>query len=167
MNRIRAVSTSLVFLALATVVIAWWSRPAARIARDLSSCSSQAVGSLVNFAEIAPFEWERMFVFSPYTSHEQIERSLGFPWSGVESTSIDLNDSVNLIVFSRDHSVVCWLEHFRGEGDFESLDRMDGYPKNEAVFELYADPSGWITFMKSNRRVAEQSVQPELPITLD
>ena len=36
----------------------------------------------IDFDALMPFEWERVFVFPPYTRHEDIFDALGFRWRG-------------------------------------------------------------------------------------
>ena len=49
-------------------------------------------GTTVDFAEVAPFAWDRVYFFGPYTPRERIHTSLGFHWPGVESTTIEWDD---------------------------------------------------------------------------
>ena len=44
--------------------------------------AAQASEAPIRMDKIAPFEWERLFVFEPYTPPETVERELGFSWSG-------------------------------------------------------------------------------------
>jgi hypothetical protein len=139
----------------------WWMQPSMQLSRVLRNCSSQADGSIDDFSDITPFRWQRMFVVSPYTSHQQIESSLGFKWPAVTSTSINSNDGVNLLVFTYDNKVACWLEHSRDSGDFEPANDVQVYDANDSDFELDVDPTGWSTFRKIGAKVAEQGAQSE------
>ena len=67
----------------------------------LSEQMRRGPGTTVDFAKVARFAWDRVHVFGPYTRHTDIHARLGFHWGGVERTTIEWNDGVNLVVFVR------------------------------------------------------------------
>jgi hypothetical protein len=93
-------------------------------------------GATVDFTRVAPFAWDRLYVFGPYTPPEQIHASLGFHWGGVEGTSIQESDGVNLVVFVKDGQVVHWFEHPRHRGELEAVADPRGYAREEAQFQV-------------------------------
>jgi hypothetical protein len=101
----------------------------------LSAQMQRGPGTTVDFTEIAPFAWDRVYIFGPYSSPEHIQECLGFDWPGVERTSIDWSDSVNLVVFVRDRHVVYWFEHRRLE-ELGELANAQGYARGEARFTV-------------------------------
>jgi hypothetical protein len=103
------------------------------VSAALSKQIRRGPGPTVDFAEVAPFAWERVYVFGPYTPHDQIHTSLGFHWSEVGRTTIDSNEGVNLVVFVHDGKVVHWFEHARHE-ELEGLANSDGYAREDAKF---------------------------------
>jgi hypothetical protein len=92
-------------------------------------------GSVVDFAEIAPFAWDRVYVFHPYTPHKHIHRTLGFNWSGVARTTIEYSEGVNLVVFVSGEKVVHWFEHPRWE-ELAELADSKGYAREHARFRV-------------------------------
>lgn len=58
------------------------------VSRALLEQVQHGPGTIVDFTEVAPFAWERLYVFGPYTSHQRIHDSLGFHWPGVSGTTI-------------------------------------------------------------------------------
>jgi len=90
----------------------------------------------LDFRRLAPFAWQRLFVFPPYTAREDIYSSLGFHWDGVEQLSIEDRDSNTLLVFVQDRTVTRYLEHPRVQGDFSMLQAGHGYTPDEAYFEV-------------------------------
>jgi hypothetical protein len=79
-------------------------------------------GMGVSFADIAPYPWDRMFVFEPYSSHATIEAKTG-PFPANARLTIDTNDGVVLVTFVRDNHVAGWFEHPRKEVDLATLAR--------------------------------------------
>jgi hypothetical protein len=104
---------------------------------------------MIDFAEIAPFPWDRVYIFRPYSSREHIESSLGFHWEGARWTSIDSGKSVNLVVFVRNGTVVSWFEHPRCDGDMLDLDDPNGFAREQAQFRVRAYDNGWLVLLKS------------------
>lgn len=93
-------------------------------------------GTVINFAEVAPFPWDRLYIFGPYTPHEYIHSRLGFHWQGVRQTSIELSDVVNLVVFVRNEKVVHWFEYPRNSCELGYLAASRGYARGEARFRV-------------------------------
>jgi hypothetical protein len=101
----------------------------------LSKQMRRGPGATVDLAEVAPFAWDRVYVFGPYTPHDYIDTCLGFHWGEVESTTIDMHEGVNLVVFVRDAEVVHWFEHPRNE-ELEDLADPNGYAREQAKFKV-------------------------------
>ena len=80
-----------------------------------------------------PFAWDRVHVFGPYTRHTDIHARLGFHWGGVERTTIEWNDGVNLVVFVRGAQVAYWFEHAPYE-ELGELADAKGYARDQARF---------------------------------
>jgi hypothetical protein len=93
----------------------------------------------VNFALLGPGDWQRLYIFGPYTPYERIHEALGFHWPDAERTSIEYNDGVNLVVFVKGGEVVGWLEHPRGRGDLVDVANEVGYARDEARFVVVRD----------------------------
>jgi hypothetical protein len=109
-----------------------------RVSSALSEQIRRGPGTMVDFAQAAPFAWDRVYVFGPYTSHEHIHKSLGFHWGGIERTTIELNDGVNLVVFVRGRRVVHWFEHARHE-ELGDVTDPNGYAREETKFRVFRD----------------------------
>jgi hypothetical protein len=101
----------------------------------LSQQMRRGPGATVDFAEIAPFPWDRVYFFGPYTSHDQIQRTLGFAWRDVGKTAIESSKGVNLVVFVRDREVVYWFEHARHE-ELGALAEPTGFAREQAKFQV-------------------------------
>ncbi|MBM7703792.1 hypothetical protein [Metabacillus iocasae] len=82
----------------------------------------------VNFEELFDFKWDKVYVFTPYTSIKEVNNQLGFTWLGAKSTGIDRRDDVNLIVFVENNQVAQYIELPRSYGDIVA--------KGEEAFEI-------------------------------
>lgn len=93
-------------------------------------------GTVIDFAEVAPFPWDRLYIFGPYTPRAYIHSCLGFRWQGVRWTSIGDSDGINLVVFVRRGEVVHWFEYPRHRGELGDLTDPRGYAREEARFRV-------------------------------
>jgi hypothetical protein len=127
--------TKLFLLCLAVALLALaghWLFSGRMLSWQLAAQINHGVGTIVDLAELAPFDWDRVFFFGPYTPEAWIHKSLGFPWNGTNLTSIEYDDCINLVVFVRGGEVVEWFEHSRGSGDLVELANSTGYARQEA-----------------------------------
>lgn len=99
---------------------------------ELSVDSSAAA---FDFADDPAFAWDRMHVFSCYSTRETVERSLGFLWRDFGNTTIESSDSVILVVFVQNGRVVGWYEQPRSI-DLDRLANQRGYSRSEALFDI-------------------------------
>lgn len=104
-----------------------------------------------DFAADATLAWDRMFVFDCYSSQSSVENALGFKWPEYRRTSIELSDSVVLVVFVQNGKVTCWYEQPRSI-ELGSLANKSGYLRSQARFEIARD----------NGRVGLQANAPAL-----
>jgi hypothetical protein len=68
--------------------------------------------------EATSFAWDKFYVFAPYTTSEDIQRTLGFNWSQSNCFDLSSRDDINLLVFVKDGKVIQFLEYPRGDVDF-------------------------------------------------
>jgi hypothetical protein len=101
-------------------------------------------GTIVDFAKLTPFQWERMCVFGPYSNRESTENRLGFAWKDYPSGQLD-SDALTLVVFVCEQRVVRWFIHPMAKGDLEVLRGKDYLP-NQAKFEVRGTTTRpWLT----------------------
>ena len=94
---------------------------------------------VIQIKSFTDFEWDKFYVFNPYTSAEEVRETLGFDTTLASHSRIKDNDSHNLLVFVRDDQVAAFIDYPRVEGDFDKLKRRSGYSPAEAVFEVKAE----------------------------
>ncbi len=99
----------------------------------------------VNLAELAPFRWDRLFIFAPYTTTSTVEQSLGQPWSGAERSNIARVDTATLLVFMTGNEIVAATMQPRDYGDFTPAASTSPLSPGQALFRVERRPgSGWI-----------------------
>lgn len=88
-------------------------------------------------------EWDRVCVLGPYSNDAMAADILGFNWPAEALTDISHRDGIAVLVFARDDSVVTYVEHSRGYGDFSNLSGRC-FAKDRAKFVQVDRPvTGW------------------------
>lgn len=101
---------------------------------------------VVDLAQLAPFRWERLYIFGPYTPAQLVTDSLGHPWGGAEASRIAQVDTASLMIFVAGDEVVAATMHPRRYGDFTSELLGRGYAPSEARFEVERSAEGTPVF---------------------
>jgi len=115
-----------------------------RIAKQIESRNQS-----LDFSTIAPFEWDRVFFFEPYTPESTIEQAIGCPWAEYKKCGIEYNDSCTLILFLSKGRVAAWCMNPRNKGEFATLYNSNGYAKSEAHFMIdFSGSAGWPNIRK-------------------
>lgn len=92
--------------------------------------------SHIDLQAFTGFEWDRLFVFPPYTPPDSIDESLGFAWGRSVQTSISWSDEINLLVFLKQGRVVRWIEVPRNTADFAPVAAESPFTPQNARFFL-------------------------------
>jgi hypothetical protein len=133
----RRVAILCVGLAAAAAFGAWLyltvDRPDNSLATALAERAQLGPGTEVDFADVAPFAWDRVYIFGPYTPQQHVDACLGFHWPGFSRTSINESKGRNLVVFVRGKQVVRWFEQPRTI-ELLHLANGKGYSRDEARF---------------------------------
>jgi hypothetical protein len=88
----------------------------------------------IDFDEINFINWDRLYIFAPYSTPEKIESTIKTIWFGSRFTHIENSDVITLLVFTRNGNVVQYIEFWRGDGDFANSENVDGYFKSNLCF---------------------------------
>jgi hypothetical protein len=97
-------------------------------------------GTVVDFTQIGPSGWDRLYIFHPYTPPGSINQALGCEWADADD---GVRQGVNLVVFVRDVEVAGWFEHPRNQGELKYLASMEnGYSPEHARFVVVLDSDG-------------------------
>lgn len=109
-----------------------WSEILASI---VASKQASAGPVYLDVVRVMPFEWEKLYMFPPYTPVADIERALGFKWGAAKKTRIHDRDDITLLVFVIGRTVQDYIEQPRNAGDFSRLKPGYAYPPREGYFE--------------------------------
>lgn len=60
-------------------------------------------GQTVTLNEVVPFEWDAVYTFSPYTSEEDIEKTIGFKSRDIVANNV--NEGMTHLIFTKGEKV--------------------------------------------------------------
>ena len=112
------------------------SRPRPSATSTAIANAVETDSEIIDIGTLSTEEWDRLHVFAPYSSSENITKELGFEWQDYEKSGIFLNEGVSLLLFLKGDTIVEWFAHPRRQGDFALAARFGGYTRSEAVFTL-------------------------------
>lgn len=106
--------------------------------------SKQTSGGPVylDVVRVMPLDWEKFYMFPPRTPIEDIQKALGFKWSGAKQTRIDERDDITLLIFVIGRTVQDAIEQPRNAGDFSRLKPGYPYSPREGYFEVVEEKEG-------------------------
>jgi uncharacterized protein YbjT (DUF2867 family) len=127
---------AIIAIVLAILALAGCGQSSLKLERDAIADQLQAQQQqpLVLASVYEQLVWDRVYIFAPYTSIDQINQSLGYEWATERNTTIHQSDRISLLVFTAAGQVTGYLEYPRSSGDFAGLARAGGYSPEEAVF---------------------------------
>lgn len=107
------------------------NRFADSFSQDLIRVTSQ--NEEFDMTQLTEFEWDKMYVFYPYISREEMERRIGREWTTYSYIGYYVfqktflgdhpldDDSVNKIVFTKGNKVALDVTFYRDQVDFTQL----------------------------------------------
>ena len=99
--------------------------------------------NLIDLKTAVPTGWGKVCVVGPYQDDAFVEKTIGFPWSAERRTSIDDNDSISVLLFVKDQSVVTHVEYPRKLGDFTELEGQCFAPSMARFRSFPSGPDNW------------------------
>jgi hypothetical protein len=81
-----------------------WDSNAKKLSNAFNIISGDA--RIDNLSQFTPFEWDTLYSFDPYTSKDEIYKTIGYKWDQISET---VNENMNQIVFMKDRKVVCYV----------------------------------------------------------
>jgi len=109
----------------------------------------------ISLAKATGFPWERVHVFGPYSSYEEVLRAIDARWDAVEGTGIEHRDDAVLLVFMRAGQVAAFAMYPRADGDLAEAHAPSGLTPEQARFVARrADRGGpWIVLELADGRL--------------
>jgi hypothetical protein len=104
-------------------------------------------GGMIDIAALTKFDWDTLYVFSPYTPIGVVCDKLGAQLEDCRTKipSPGIDESSYLLAFAKGGKIVHHEMYLRGKADFCQTSCTLEVPKDRAVFKVarVATPSGW------------------------
>jgi len=107
-----------------------------------AQAAASSTNSVLTISAITDFQWDKLFIFSPYTPVEKIHAQLGHNWAEAEKTHIDSSDTFYLLVFVKDGKVVRYFKLPRTIGDFQGMEARNVFTPGDDEFEVKSVNAG-------------------------
>ncbi|WP_088044479.1 hypothetical protein [Bacillus sp. EAC] len=149
MNRLLKIITLIIIL---LVVLFYLKNTKTKVLKENISLKNN-IATIVNsrnsidFAKETDFQWDEMIIFPPYAQLETDFKKLKIKTNVKKiQTPIESNDGINLIVYTKNHKIVSYVNNRRDKGDFPFTNNRIFTNKN-AKFKIIKDENGWIKFV--------------------
>ncbi|WP_443143255.1 hypothetical protein [Pseudalkalibacillus sp. R45] len=93
----------------------------------------------INLKAFTDFNWEKAYIFYPYSSDNMIEEQVGFSLDNARN--ISHRDDINLLVIVTKDQTVYYAEISRQNGDLLN-DEKDGYTPINATIKIQRNEGG-------------------------
>jgi hypothetical protein len=129
-------------IALIALVATACSSPDDRVSRAIGNALRDQNAQEVRIAALTDFEWDKLYLFDPYTPRSEICKVLGVQVKNCESVVPfeSENDGVMSIAFLSGTRVVRYSRHIRWNGDFTPSPGKQPIPASRAIFRVH--PTG-------------------------
>ena len=87
--------------------------------------------SEINTNSLTNFDWDKAFLFAPYTTQESIEEQLDVDFK--DPSKIDIRDDIYLLVFLNDNKAVHYAEINRQQSEFSLGEKEYLTPSNASI----------------------------------
>lgn len=101
-----------------------------------SSTVTDSIGKEIVINSITNFNWDSLYVITPYTPKEVISSRFGFNPYDESYAEISSRDDINLLLFVKEKKVILTVEYPIDKGDFFEIKSPHGFSKNDAIFVL-------------------------------
>ncbi|TMU84104.1 hypothetical protein FGG79_18395 [Bacillus sp. BHET2] len=87
--------------------------------------------SEINLKSLTTFDWDKAFLFTPYSTQDGIEEQLGSDFN--DPSNIDTRDDIYLMVFLNKEKVVQYIEIERQGADFSIVEKGYLTPSDDVI----------------------------------
>ena len=95
----------------------------------------------LEFQNITDFKWDKLYIITPYISPKDFCKENGIKGVASIETSIEINDTINLLIFVLDNKIVSYVNFPRNQADFSTIGKANkqGFSQKDAVFGFKED----------------------------
>lgn len=82
---------------------------------------SNGEGTLINIAQLTSFNWDKLYIFKPYSSNDIINEAIHTQLYKNDEFPMGVPEGNTLFVFLKDDKIVHYFMHPRSYGDFSDF----------------------------------------------
>lgn len=86
----------------------------------------------IQVQSLTDFEWDKAFLFEPYTSNDVIIKTLGVDFK--DPSNIEMREDIYLLVFLHENNVVHYVEINRQQNSFSLGEKEYITPNEDLIF---------------------------------
>ncbi len=101
------------------------------LGKSLNSIVVDKTKGEISLKSITTFDWEKAFLFTPYSTQKGIEEELGIDFK--DPSNIDFRDDIYLMVFVNDDQVIQYVEVERQGADFTIGEKKYLTPSDDVI----------------------------------
>lgn len=87
--------------------------------------------SEINISSLTNFDWDKAFLFAPYTTQESLKEQLGVDYK--DPSNIDIRDDIYLLIFLNGKKVIHYAEVNRQQSNFTTGGKEYLTPSNDSI----------------------------------
>ncbi|MEI6221966.1 MAG: hypothetical protein WCP97_04315 [bacterium] len=124
----------------------------------LSAINRKLLGNetILNLRESVSFQFEKAYIFPPYTSQNTIITALGF--DSKENTGIEKRDDVNLVIFVEKNNKTKYVLFPRSYGDFFQNQQDKRFISDVTLFKIVRNEGGSLQLLPEGATPDQQPV---------
>lgn len=95
----------------------------------------------LEFEKITDFKWDKLYIITPYMPPKDFCKGNGINGVASIDTSIEINDTINLLMFVLDNKIVSYVNFPRNQADFSTIAKANkqGFSQKNAIFGFKED----------------------------
>ena len=120
-----------------------------KLAAEISKKAENKDKSAFDIKAFTNFDWDKLFVFNPYTPQSLIAEKIGNDADQLKQVNMDEREDINLLVFTNAGKIVEFVEFPRSKGDFDKVSAAEGFRSDEAKFTVTTEDreGSWVTVL--------------------
>ncbi|UOE95023.1 hypothetical protein [Alkalihalobacillus sp. LMS39] len=120
------------FMFLILLVITGCSQQNKALENSIYSIVEDQNNEEIQVQSLTDFEWDKAFLFEPYTSNDVIIKTLGVDFK--DPSNIEMREDIYLLVFLHENNVVHYVEINRQQNSFSLGEKEYITPNEDLIF---------------------------------
>jgi|GEM_PF-1513250 len=138
MRKLKKLLIILMSIVILSAFVFWKYMYYPKIAEDIKLNekikSTVSTSNTIDFRDITDFDWDNMIIIPPYGIPKDILKEHNIKRANI-NRSIEVSDSINMIIFTNREQIISYVNYKRNDGDFD-IQRDTQFKKDTAIFDI-------------------------------